>query len=85
MNLENRAGLDLSWALNGYPVKAVKTPQTAEAMVNFHNAGRQVIFSTGGVKLKVDQFLKKFAEASDLTDRMKTPEEGFHLTVPAKQ
>ena len=79
--LYESSGFDLPWLLKGYPVRTVKTPKAADTLVNFHQAGRRVNFSTGGVKLKVNDFLKTFEEASDLGEKAQTPEIGFQKTV----
>jgi hypothetical protein len=83
-NLDGKSQLDLAWALNGYPVPQFKTPKTADTLVNHHSSGRRINFSTGGVKLKVDDFLKEFEEAKDLADKSQTPDTGFAKTVPNK-
>ena len=75
--LHEKVGWDLSWAMDpkGYPEARMAVPKGARTLVNYHSAGKMIIFSSGGVRLSPGQDVQKRVrdEKGALKDQRRRP------------
>jgi hypothetical protein len=67
--LAERAGWDLGWVLERYPVGGVDTPRRAPPLVNYHVPGGAVIYLGGGVRIAPARAVETLAEDASLGRR----------------
>jgi hypothetical protein len=57
--LAGKAGWDLGWALEGYPVVKMAAPRSAATLCSVSVSGNSAIFVTGGVWIKPAEWASK--------------------------
>ncbi len=73
--LDQKAGVDLSWAMESgnYPIKPVPIPTHAQTLVNYRKTGTaRVGFALGGVIMRPDSIASKDRRAPDTGGELTT-------------
>ena len=75
--LAEKAGWDLAWVLDGYPVTPMAAPKSAATLCNFSVQGNAALFVTGGVWIKPAEWASKRKADATLRAKASRPAQGW--------